>query len=149
MAVAESVGNKVSVYDPNRPGTAQTPEMLPAQPADIQPFISNSWSADGKRLVGHISFAAKGIVTYTFGTRAYDKFTDYGEYPVWFPDSRHVLFVSKGKNFFVLDTATREVRTMFTVTRDVIGPPRLTRDGRKACFSRRVTEADLWLVSLQ
>jgi hypothetical protein len=34
-------------------------------------------------------------------------------------------------------------------TRDVLGPPRLTRDGREAYFSRRVTESDVWLVTLQ
>jgi hypothetical protein len=30
----------------------------------------------------------------------------------------------------------------------VIGPPRLTRDGRTIYFSRRVTESDIWLVNL-
>lgn len=40
-----------------------------------------------------------------------------------------------------------KVRKIFSVTRDVIGPPRLTRDGRTAYFSRRVTESDIWLVT--
>jgi hypothetical protein len=35
------------------------------------------------------------------------------------------------------------------VARDVIGPPRLSRDGRRMFFSRRVTEADIWLLTLQ
>jgi Tol biopolymer transport system component len=141
--------DKVYLLDPHRLWAEQTPEVLPEPPAELRPFIANSWSSDGAGLVGQISFAAKGIVTYSFRTRTYEKFTDYGEYPVWFPDSRRVLFVARGRNFFVLDTLTREVRSIFSIARDVIGPPRLTRDGRRACFSRRVTEADLWLVSLQ
>jgi hypothetical protein len=35
------------------------------------------------------------------------------------------------------------------VTRDVIGPLQIGRDGQSAYFSRRVTEADIWLVTLQ
>ena len=38
---------------------------------------------------------------------------------------------------------------IFSARRDTLGPPRLTRDGRTAHFSRRVTEADVWLVNLQ
>jgi len=141
--------DKVFLLDPSRDWNEQTPEVLATPPAALRPFIANSWSRDGERLVGQISYAAKGIVTYSRRTRTYDKFTDDGEYPVWLPDGRRVLFVARGKTFFVLDTRTRAVRSIFSVTRDVIGPPRLARDGRKACFSRRVTEADLWLVSLQ
>jgi hypothetical protein len=35
------------------------------------------------------------------------------------------------------------------VIRDTLGPPRLTRDGTAAFFSRRITEADVWLIDLQ
>jgi Tol biopolymer transport system component len=75
--------------------------------------------------------------------------TDFGEWPVWLPDGRHILFVSGGKAFYIVDRETRQVRKVFTAGRDVIGPPRLTRDGRHALYSRRVTEADLWLVRLK
>ena len=37
----------------------------------------------------------------------------------------------------------------FSTTRDVLGPPRITRDGREAYFSRRTTESDIWLATLQ
>jgi hypothetical protein len=35
------------------------------------------------------------------------------------------------------------------VERDIIGPPRLSRDGRTIYFTRRVTEADLWMVAFE
>ena len=38
---------------------------------------------------------------------------------------------------------------IFSVTRDIVGPPRLTRDGKTAYFSRRVTESDVWLLTLK
>ena len=36
-----------------------------------------------------------------------------------------------------------------SVVRDTLGPPRLTRDGREAYFSRRITEADVWIATLR
>jgi hypothetical protein len=64
------------------------------------------------------------------------------------PDSQRVLFVSGGKNFFVIDTRSRGVRKVFSVERDVIGPLQLSRDGREAYFSRRVTEADIRFLTI-
>ena len=68
---------------------------------------------------------------------------------MWLGDSRRLLFVTGGKDFFVVDSQTREVQKIFSVTRDVLGPPRVTGDGTEAYFSRRVTEGDIWLVTLQ
>jgi hypothetical protein len=56
--------------------------------------------------------------------------------------------VSGGKDFHVVDRESRQVRKIYSSTRDVLGPPRLTRDGRTAYFSRRVTESDVWLATL-
>jgi Tol biopolymer transport system component len=57
--------------------------------------------------------------------------------------------VSGGTDFYVLDTQSKNVRKVFSVTADVIGPPQLSKDGRQAYFSRRMTEADIWLVTLE
>jgi alpha-ketoglutarate-dependent taurine dioxygenase len=74
---------------------------------------------------------------------------DVGEWPVWLPDSRRILFVSRGREFGVLDVSSREVTRIFSVLRPTIGPPRLTRDGRAAFYSHRLTESDIWLVNLE
>ena len=87
-------------------------------------------------------------MTYSLESHQYERLTDFGEWPIWLPDSRRVLFVANGKNFFVVDSDSKQVRKIFSVTGDVIGPPRLTRDGRTAYFSRRVTESDIWLLTL-
>ncbi|HTP88459.1 MAG TPA: protein kinase [Bryobacteraceae bacterium] len=138
------------IIDPNRPWKQQTPEVLP-QPdlTSSQHFLVNSWSPDGERLAGSADPPAQGIVMYSMLSRKYERITGFGEWPVWLPDSRSVLFVAGGKAFFVADTRSKQVRKVFSVTRDTIGPPGLTRDGKTAYFSRRVTEADIWLLTMK
>jgi len=137
------------IFDPNRPWKQQTPEVLPSLDPPSLHFIVNSWSPDGERLVGYVDSAEQGIMMYSLRSRKYERLTDFGQWPVWLPDGRHVLFVSGGKAFFIVDAQSKHVRKVFSVTRDVIGPPQLTRDGKTAYFSRRVTESDIWLLTLR
>ena len=142
--------SRTYVFDPNRPWASQPQPQLPSPGAAFASYYINSWSADGQRLCGSIGPRDNGILTYDLRTRRYERLTDYGEYPVWLPDGRRILFVSGGgKAFYVVDRETKQVRRIFSAGRDVIGPPRLTHDGRRAFFSRRVTEADLWMVRLR
>jgi Tol biopolymer transport system component len=140
------------ILDPSRPWNEQTPEILPLPPEELRPYIAQDWSPDRSRLIGQIDFTDRvghGIVVYTFASRTYEGLTDFGEWPAWLPDSLHVLFVSKGSEFWVLDTNTKEARNVYSAIWDVLGPPRLTRDGRSMFFSRRVTESDIWLLTLK
>jgi Tol biopolymer transport system component len=139
------------VLDPNRAWQAQTPVELPLPAKGLRPFSAQDWSPDGTRLAGQIgmSLSAQGIVIYTFASHTYERLTDFGEWPVWLPDNRRVLFVTGGKEYWVVDTRTRQKEKVFSVTRDVIGPARLTRDGRVAFFTRRVTEADIYLLTFE
>jgi Tol biopolymer transport system component len=142
-------GNASFVFDPNQSWASQAAQILPAPGNSIPSYYVNSWSLDGRRLCGAIGPRDAGILTYELRTHRYERLTDFGEWPVWLPDSRHILFVSGGKAFYVVDRVTKQVRKVFAATRDVIGPPRLTREGRRVFYSRRVTEADLWLVTLR
>jgi serine/threonine protein kinase len=139
------------VFDPNRPWQEQTPQVLPRPGEALLPFIATDWSPDGTRLAGQTGFTAggKGVVIFAFASGTYERLTDFGEWPAWLSDSRRLLFVSKGKEFWVLDTRTKQARKVYSTTWDVLGPPRLTRDGRAAYFSRRVTEADVYLLSFE
>jgi len=148
-----SVAHAGFIFDPNRLWKQQTPERIPPFDDQTLQFRVNSWSPDGARLVGQLldrsGALPRGIATWSLRSRRYDKLTDSGEWPVWFPDSRHVLFVANGNAFYVVDSRTKRVQKIFSVSRDVLGPPRLTRDGRAAYFSRRITESDIWLVTLK
>ncbi len=44
---------------------------------------------------------------------------------------------------------TKHPKKIYTVPAGRLGPARLTRDGRTAFFSRRVTEADIYLLAFQ
>jgi Tol biopolymer transport system component len=135
------------IFDPNQPWKQETAEVLP-QPDWSPSFLHpTSWSADGELLAGML--IEPGIVTYSLRSHKYERLTGFGEWPAWFPDNRHILFVAGGKVFFAVDTRSKQARKIFSVTRDVIGPPRLTRDGTKAYFSRRVTESNIWLLTLK
>jgi Tol biopolymer transport system component/tRNA A-37 threonylcarbamoyl transferase component Bud32 len=136
------------VFDPNESWDEQVPQALSPLDESFADFTVNSWSPDGERVAGEPSFSDEGIIVYTFRTGTYARLTDFGQWPVWFPDSRRLLFVSGGKQFYVVDIETREVRTVLSVARDVIGLPGLSRDGREMYYSRRVTESDIWLLTL-
>ncbi|MGE0461601.1 MAG: protein kinase [Vicinamibacterales bacterium] len=137
------------IMDANRPLSQQAADrIVPGPPTDGR-FVPNSWSPDGRWITGQGWFGVLGVFVYSVGARSFERYTDYGEWPVWLPDSRHILFVSRGREFRVLDTRTRATRQVFSVLRDTLGPPRLTSDGRHAFFSRRTTESDIWLISLQ
>lgn len=148
IAAVSLKAGEVHLIEPGRPWTEQEPQALPTPEDSLGPFVATSWSADGKRLAGQIGMPGTGIMTYSFEPRAYERLTDFGEWPVWLPDSRQIMFVSGGKEFFVVDSRSKEVRKVFSVPRDVIGPPRLSRDGTEVFFTRRVTEADVWLLTL-
>jgi len=140
------------VIDPSRPWREQTPEQLPSPPKPLQPFVMSAWSPDGTRLAGQTGFSDRGgtgVVLYTFASRRYERVTDFGEWPVWFPDSRRLLFVYQGREFWVLDSRTKQTRKIYSTVRDVLGPPRLTRDGRTAFYTRRVTEGDIYLLTFE
>jgi Tol biopolymer transport system component len=139
-------GNNVYIFDADRPWTDQKPEVIPPPADSPDEFVVNAWSPDGSQLAGQAGLAARGIVTYSLRSRQFNRLTDFGGYPVWLPDSRHLMFVSGGRDFYVVDTRSRKVDKVFSVPRDVVGPPQLTRDGREAYFSRRVTEGDIWLL---
>jgi Tol biopolymer transport system component len=140
------------LLDPALAFEAQTPETLPNPGTKFQPFIVQDWSRDGTRLVGQQRFTyvrGDGIIVYTFATRAYERVAEFGEWPSWLPDSRRVLFVANGKDFWVVDTRTKQTRKIYTAPQGVLGPARLSRDGRMAVFPLRLTEADIYLLTFK
>ncbi len=144
----QSADSGAVVFDPNLPWKERSLDVLPPMGPAPGRFLVNSWSQDGERLAGQIDMPGRGIAVYSMRSRTYERLSDIGEWPVWLPDSRRILFVADGKALYLLDSRSKKIRKIFSVTADVIGPPRLARDGT-AYFSRRVTEADVWMVTLK
>ncbi|MFN2565056.1 MAG: protein kinase [Gemmatimonadaceae bacterium] len=147
-AVANAANRLVYIFDPNLPPGESNRQVLTNVNDARGGFVVTSWSRDGNLIAGQVGVPGKGIAVYDLRTGTFQRVADFGEWPVWLPDSRRLLFVARGKEFHVADTRTREVRKIWSVSRDVIGPPRLTRDGRAMYFSRRVSESDVWLLTM-
>ena len=102
--------NNVYIFDPSRPWNAQTPEVIAPPAESSDEFVVNAWSPDGARLAGQAGLAAHGIFTYSLRTKTFDRLTDFGGYPVWLRDSRHLMFVNGGHDFYVSTRARRRPR---------------------------------------
>ncbi len=148
MAIVRSPPESGFLLDLSRPWDDQTPEPLIRDTASGH-FVSNDWSPDGTRLAGMRSYSDQGVGYYELATGRQVLLTDFGQWPVWMPDSRHLLFVSGGHAFYLVDARTRHVRPVYSTVRDMLGPPRVTADGREVVYSRRHTEGDIWLVTLE
>ena len=135
------------VLDLTDPPEERAPQPL-AYDSAWGPFVANDWSPDGTRLAGMHGFADQGVGYYELATGEHVALTDYGQWPVWMPDGRRILFVSGGKAFYTVDVGTGDVDTVHAAVRDILGPPRITADGRHLFYSRRVTEGDIWMVTL-
>jgi len=143
---AGSGGPTAAIIDPH--GDADggaTPLRVPTG----QRFFANAWSPDSRLLAGTPDFSTVGILLYSLAVQRIELLTDFGEWPVWLPDSRRLLFVSRGREYYLLDTRTKAVSKIWSSVRDTLGPPRLTRDGRMLFFQRRVTESDVWVATLR
>ena len=157
LAAWSSDGKRLAGASPERTGTpvlfdAQDGghvEHLPPSPRDMAPFAPNAFSPDDRLIAGFVGFGDVGVVLYDRQTRRYERLTPTGGWPVWLPDGRRILYVAGGKSFYVVDRLTKRTQKVFSVDTDVIGPPRLTRDGRTVYFTRRMTEVDIWLLMLK
>jgi hypothetical protein len=49
----------------------------------------------------------------------------------------------------VADVETGEVHEVYSVARDVLGPPTVSVQGSEVTYSRRVTEGDLWVATIR
>ena len=143
-------GEGVYIFDPDVPWTEQEPRFLPPPDPGVAPqFTVNDWSPDGARLAGMVGVSDDGIFVYALESGSYERLTDFGHWPVWLPDSRRLLFVTGGAAYHVIDAETKEVQLLHSERWDVLGPPQLTADGREVVYTRRTTEGDIWLASLQ
>jgi Tol biopolymer transport system component len=148
-----------SIHAPKNDGVVISPDkawsnqkllyLSPLSDASLS-FEGWSWTSDGKKLAGikHLSNGVhSGIGVYDLETKTYDWLTDFGDWPIWLNDNRHLLFVSQG-NLLLLDTQTRQHRQLLVVSeQDVdIGSPGISRDNRTIYFTYVAVEADIWVM---
>ena len=135
----------------------QTPQALPTWSNAIGSFAVRSWSPDGRKLAGFYLRADgffSGITIYSFESQKFQQLVDFGidtigSDSVWLKDSRRMLFNHQGK-IYLADTQSKKIREVLSVTpHEVNRGLTLSRDDRLIFYTVAVTEADIWLLSLE
>ena len=136
----------ILVFDPAVLWDAQTPQVIEAR-RDAKRLFSWSWSPDGTWLAGdwvHASSVYEGVAAYSFESGDIVTLTDFGSGPAFLADSRRIL-LTEGDVLKLVDLETGEHR-------DIQGAPpidlaQVSPDNRAIYYTRRLEEADIWILS--
>jgi Tol biopolymer transport system component len=136
------------IMDINKPWDERSLESLPPLESQGAFFVAFSWSRDGRRLAGHrmAGAANDGISVYSFDSRQYQHFTDFGWAPRWLSDGRRLIFW-RFPGIYLLDTRSGKVREILSVAPNEVRGVAPTRDDRRIYFGLGTNEADVWLMS--
>jgi Tol biopolymer transport system component/tRNA A-37 threonylcarbamoyl transferase component Bud32 len=148
---AREVHGDSFIMDVAKPWKDQPHEALPRLRNPDAVFLTRSWSPDGRKLAGTAWRGASfsGIAVCSLDSRKCEWLLDYDDYPVWLRDNRRLLFAHQDK-IFLLDSSTTKVQDVLSVVPHAVLPQfRLSHDDRVIYFSLGVTEADIWLATLQ
>jgi Tol biopolymer transport system component/serine/threonine protein kinase len=142
-------GLNTFLIDSTKAWDAQAPEKLPPFPGEGEIFNGWNWSPDGSMVAGFLN-REEGIALYNVAARSYRKLTAHGADPVWFSDSRRLLFLDKGK-IHLLDIATGVTRELVSAAPEEIARRgfSIAPDDRRIYFSVSTTEADVWMLEFE
>jgi len=143
------VTRSAEILDIRLPAASQTPRRLPPMPgAGI--FLPNSWSPDGKRLIGSILGDKKEqeIALFSFDSNTYQVLPVSGSGAVWVDDAR-AIFVRDG------DLDLLDIRT--GASQKLASPPErsaftlvaVARDGRNLFVVRELDEGDIKMLEMR
>ncbi len=116
-------------------------------------FSETSWSPDDQQLsgtAGPVGREKGALVVYSFQTGRFTRLYDSqsaGD-PLWLNDGRRLLF-DEGSKLRLIDSQTRSVRELLSIAPDTLWLWSLSRDNRTAYITRRVSQADIWLMTLK
>jgi serine/threonine protein kinase/dipeptidyl aminopeptidase/acylaminoacyl peptidase len=132
----------------------QTPQLLPKSDPLISNYIPSSWSTDGLKLAGWQQWTEKGkagVYVYSFASKSYERWTDFGSFPLWLSDNRRLLFF-KGDQIYLIDEVSKKPKLIYAINSiawsDLAGIT-VTRDNRQIYYSQVTTEADIWVADIR
>lgn len=146
------------IIDVNKNWHEQTPQQLP-KPAQATPtmnFWVNSWSPDGRKLLGSWTDRAdssRSIALYDFTTEQY---IDLAKSPeireslgiMRFVDNRWLIF-HKNNAIHLMDTETRKSKQIFKPETDAIKSYFVAPDKTALYYSLSKIEANIWLLTTE
>ena len=142
--------NRSYIFDLAQPWTDQIPMELPPFGDERETFEVNSWSPDNRWLAGHTQ-PTYGIVIYDCAAQSYKRLPVVGGgNPFWLNDSRRLLFTDTDRARLVLvDRESGRFHEVLTLSPDGIHQgAAISPDNRWIYFSRGVSEADIWMLTL-
>jgi len=96
-----------------------------------------------------LSRQRRGLFVYSFAKQTYRQLTEFGSFPVWLNDSRHVL-TREGSNLFLVDTVDATAQKLYSVSLpNTIGSHSISKDNRKIYYTNVSSEADIWVLPLK
>ena len=130
-----------------KPWDERSLELLPMMAPTEVWFSAFSWSPDGRLLAGTLTGAAgsAGVSVYSFDTRQYRRFTDFGALPCWLSDGRRLLFW-RSSSIYLLDTHSGKAREILSVAPSGVRALAPSPDARHVYFGLQSDEADIWLA---
>jgi len=150
--VYNRIGESCTIIDAHLPWAEQKPHRLRLPPEGLGAFWAYSWSPDGRRLagwsVGPLKGGPGGIMVYDLEAGAFERVADLGENPVWFSDSRRLLF-RRGQRLHLVDTASGATRELLSVAPNQLSGFGISADDRTLYYGLNVTEADVWLLNFE
>ncbi len=140
------------IMQASKPWTEQAVQSLPQLHDANAWFAAVSWSRDGKKLAGYRvnpDGTFLGITIYSLQSQQFERLTEFGSLPRWLSDSKRLL-VNSGGRIYLVDSGTKKVHEVLSLQPNEVDRRfALSRDDRMIYFSLVVTEADIWLATLE
>jgi Tol biopolymer transport system component len=151
--LAYTTGENAFIMDITKPWKEQSPKPVVA-PTDFGArFYPRSWSPDGRKLAGALlkpdGVSVVGLGIYSLQSQQLERLPQIGYNPVWLADSRRLLFQDHRGKLYLVNTQSRKSREILSVAPHSLNGTTLSRDNRRIDFSVRISEADIWLASLE
>jgi len=141
-------GRPPMIIETGKPWDERSLENLPPLESSDALFVANSWSPDRRLLAGHrvVATAHDGISVYSFNSRQYKNFTDFGWAPRWLSDGQRLIFWHF-PGIYLLDTGSGKVHQILSASPNRVMGASPSRDDRRIYFGLVTVEADVWLMS--
>jgi hypothetical protein len=139
--------NRLMSIDPHKNWSEQTPQPVANNMVGSQPV----WSPDGLqllclgRLVANVS---EGILRYDTRTKNVSKILDFGFGVKWLTDSERIL-VSTLDSIQLFNLRTKKQHELMKVQLDSFATFDVSADDRTIYYSQRLSEADVWLITIK
>lgn len=143
----DNLTTNMTVFEPLRPWSEQTPQMVSRNIQAGLTFTPVLWSPDGQQLLGVGGPSEQfGMFSYSLASQQFTRLTDSGWSWAWLKDGRSVLYTSL-RALLVLDTVSKTSRQLLSVDPDDFDSVALSPDSRTIYFTRAVQHSDIWLMT--